>query len=461
MAADLSQRKQLALKISISGVRGVVGDALTPQLVTSFAAAFGTYAGAGPVLVGTDSRPSRDMVKHAVMAGLQSVGCTPVDVGILPVPALQLHVRRVGAFGGICLTASHNPIEWNALKFFGPDGILLRPHEAAELTDLYHQGFYPRVGGASVQQVRQDPTAISRHLEAVLKAMDVDRIRQARVRVAVDCCNGAASKATPEFLEKLGCEVTAIHTDPDAPFPHNPEPIPENMTDLGQAVRDSGADVGFIQDADADRLALADRHGIPLGEELTLALVVRHVTGRRPGPVVVNVSTSRMIDDVCRETGSPLYRTRVGEINVVEKMLEVGAQIGGEGNGGVIAPAINPCRDSFVAMGYILEAMARSRTSINDLRAAIPAYAMIKERIPTRPRDVPVALRKLQAACADAQMDYTDGVKALWPDRWLQARASNTEPIIRLIAEAPTEHEARELIQLAREAMSPTEAPTT
>jgi len=445
--------KQLALKISISGVRGVVGNALTPQLVTSFAAAFGTYAGAGPIVVGTDSRPSRDMVKHAVFAGLLSVGCAPVDVGILPVPSLQLHLRETGAFGGVCLTASHNPIEWNALKFFGADGILLRPHEAAELTDLYHQGAYPRVDGMSVEPIRTDDTAIERHRSAVLAALDTGAIRAAHIHVAVDCCNGAASHATPEFLRALGCRVTAIHTDPNRPFPHDPEPIPEHMGDLTRAVRECGADIGFIQDADADRLAIADSDGRPLGEELTLALAVRQVTSVRPGPVVVNVSTSRMIDDICAETGSTLYRTRVGEVNVVERMLEVGAEIGGEGNGGVIAPQINPCRDSFVAMGRVLEAMAVTGRSIHELRGAIPSYAMLKTRIATRPRDVPVALRRLREAFADGRLDEIDGVKILWSDRWLQARASNTEPIIRLIAEAPTERDARDMIQRAQSAL--------
>jgi len=446
-------RKQLALKISISGVRGVVGDALTPQLITSFAAAFGSYCGAGPIVVGTDTRPSREMVRQAVFAGLLSVGCTPVDLGVIPVPALQLHVIHTGAFGGVCLTASHNPIEWNALKFFGPDGILLRPHEAAELTDLYHQGVFPRVGGTAVQQPRTDTSAIERHRHAVLGALDVEAIRAARLRVAVDCCNGAASVATPAFLSALGCQATAINADPDQPFPHDPEPVPEHMGDLGQAVRESGADIGFIQDADADRLAIAGADGNPLGEEVTLALVVRHLTLAHPGPVVVNISTSMMLDDVCRETRSQLYRTRVGEINVVEKMLEIGAAIGGEGNGGVIAPGINACRDSFVGMGYVLEAMARNRASIADLRAAIPAYSIVKERIETRPRDVPQALRRFEAACAGAALDFTDGVKASWPDHWLQARASNTEPIVRVVAEAPSDSQARDLVAMARTAI--------
>jgi phosphomannomutase len=321
------------------------------------------------------------------------------------------------------------------------------------LTDLYHQGVFPRVGGSAVQQPRSDASAIARHRQTVLGALDVESIRAARLRVAVDCCNGAASNATPEFLSALGCQVTAIHADPDRPFPHDPEPIPAHMRDLARAVRETGADVGFMQDADADRLAIAGADGEPLGEEVTLALAVRHVALARPGPVVVNVSTSMMVDDVCRETHSSLFRTRVGEINVVERMLETGAGIGGEGNGGVIAPGINACRDSFVAMGYVLEAMARNRASIGDLRAAIPTYSMVKERIATRPRDVPPALRRFEAACADAALDLTDGVKASWPGRWLQARASNTEPIIRVVAEAHTDGEARELVRMARAAI--------
>lgn len=452
-------RKTLALKIGISGVRGVVGDALTPQLVTSFGAAFGTYAGAGPILVGTDTRPSRDMVKHAVVAGLLSVGCTPVDLGIVPVPVLQAHIRRTGAFGGICVTASHNPIQWNALKFFGSDGILLRPHEAAELTDLYHQSVFPRVGGALITHPRKDSSAVEMHRREVLQAVDAEAIRAAGIRVAVDCCNGAAYAATPAFLGELGCEVTAIYTDPDEPFPHDPEPIPEHMEALSKAVRGSGADIGFIQDADADRLAIADQHGTPLGEEATLAIVVRHYLRRDPGPVVVNGSTSRMLDDVCREAGCPLHRAPVGEINVVSKMAEVGARIGGEGNGGVIAPAINPCRDSFVAMAYVLEAMACGGLSIADLRGAIPRYEFVKERVEIRRRHVPAALRRLRSACVGAELDLTDGVTAIWPDRWLQARASNTEPIIRLIAEAPTSEESHSMLDHARETLI--EEPTT
>src|SRR5512139_2146607 len=214
----------LSLKISVSGVRGIVGESLTPQIVTSFAAAFGTYSGAGPIFIGTDNRPSREMVKHAAIAGLLSVGCTPVDVGIVPAPALMLHVREAGAFGGVCISASHNPIEWNALKFIGPDGIVLRANQAAELTDLYHQGVYPRVAAQEISELRRDDSTVKRHQAAILRAVDVEATRFRRFKVVVDCCNGSASAASPSFLEALGCEVTQLYTDPCGTFPHNPEP---------------------------------------------------------------------------------------------------------------------------------------------------------------------------------------------------------------------------------------------
>jgi phosphomannomutase len=447
--------KRLSLKIGVSGVRGIVGESLTPQLVTSFASAFGTYSGAGPILVGTDTRPSRVMVKHAVMSGLLSVGCTPIDAGILPIPALQHQVARAGAFGGICITASHNPIEWNALKFFGPDGILLRPNQALELTNLYHQGLYPRVASDSMAEILSDDSAIVSHREAVLAAVDVDKIRARRFRVAVDCCNGAAHRATPEFLSALGCEVFPLYTDPASPFPHPPEPLPENLGDLCALVRQSGADIGFAQDADADRLAVIDEAGIPLGEDCTVTLAIRHYLGKQSGPVVVNVSTSRMVDDVAAEAGATIYRSSVGEINVVESMLSHGARIGGEGNGGVICMDVNPCRDSYVAMALLLEALAEEGGTISEMRQRVPTYAMAKEKLECPARSINPAIRKLQSLFSDARFDLTDGLKAVWPDRWISARASNTEPIIRLTAEAPTESDARSLMHSALECLSP------
>lgn len=448
--------RRLSLKIGISGVRGVVGESLTPQLVTAFATAFGTHCGAGPVLIGTDSRPSHLMVKEAAIAGLLSVGCTPIDLGIVPAPTLQLHIRNSGAFGGVCVTASHNPIQWNALKFFGPDGIVLRPTQAAELTELYHQGEFTRVGAADIAVARTDDTAIRRHRETILKAIDADRIRARRFKIVVDCCNGAASTATPEFLRALGCEVIELNTDVEVPFPHNPEPLPEHIGDLCALVRQTGADMGFAQDADADRLAIVNEHGEAIGEDCTVALAIRHYLSRNPvGPIVVNVSTSRMVDDVAAQYGAPVHRTRVGEINVVERMLDCGAQIGGEGNGGVIVPRINPCRDSFVAMGMILEALATEGGTMSEMRNRIPSYCLLRERLDCPAREVVPSLRKLRELYRGCEMDLTDGLKVLWPDRWLLARASNTEPILRVEAEAPTESATRALLHDALDCLCP------
>jgi phosphomannomutase len=444
-----------SLKIGISGVRGIAGEGLTPQLVTSFAAAFGTYAGMGPIVLGTDTRPSREMVSEAAIAGLLSVGCTPVVLGIVPVPSLQHHVRRQRAAGGICITGSHNPAEWNALKFFGPDGIVLRPNQFAELLDLYHQGVFPRVAAHDIPEVRSAGSAVRLHRESILAAVDVEAIRARRFAVVIDCLNGAASRAAPELLEALGCEVTALFTNPAAAFPREPELTPENLSVLRREVIDRGADCGFALDADADRLAVVDEKGEPLGEDSTVALAARHVLGRRPGPVVVSVSTSRRIDDVAAERHCPVLRTKVGETHVVQKMLECGAEIGGEGNGGVIAPRINPCRDGLVAMALILEALAAAREPLGKLHARIPAYAMVKEKLPCRPRDIAPALRLVRHLHREREIDLTDGVRVLWPDRWLHVRPSNTEPVLRVIAEAREEEEARALVRGVLEYLRP------
>jgi len=448
-------RTRSLLKISISGVRGVAGEALTPQVVTSFAAAFGTYCGAAPVVVGSDTRPSREMVSEAAIAGLLSVGCIPVHLGIVPVPTLQHHVRELRAAGGICITASHNPAEWNALKFFGPDGIVLRPNQFAELLDMYHQGVFPRVAAQEIADVRTDRSAAMRHQETVLRAVDSAAIRSRGFRAVVDACNGAASKSAPEFLRALGCRVEELSTDEGDPFPREPEPTPHNLGALCRRVLETGADVGFALDADADRLAMVSEEGNPLGEECTLALAVDHVLTRRPGPVVVNVSTSRMIDDIAARHGCPVHRTKVGETNVVARLIECGGPIGGEGTGGVIVPAINPCRDAFVAMAFALEALARAGGTLSRLRAGLPSYFMVKERVQCRPRDVAPLLRHLKGIYRGRPLDLTDGVKVVWPDRWLHVRASNTEPIIRVTAEAPAVEGARVLVRSLMEYLRP------
>jgi len=447
--------RQYSLKISVSGVRGIVGESLTPQLVASYAAAFGNYCGAGPIFIGSDTRPSGEMIKQAAIAGLLSVGCTPVDVGIVPIPALMLHVREAGAFGGIGITASHNPIEWNALKFIGAGGITLRANQAAELTDLYHQGVYTRVNAHEMTEPRTDGSTLERHRNAVISVVDEASIRARHFKVAVDCCNGAGSVATPAFLRALGCEVLEMHTDPFKPFPRDPEPLPENITGLCELVTRSGADVGFAQDGDGDRLAIVNELGQPLGEDATVALAVYHWLKTHPGPVVVNSATTRMVDDIAQQYGCPVYRTPVGEVHVVERMLQCRATIGGEGNGGVILPAVNPCRDSYVAMALVLEALAAEPVRISELRSRLSHYVMLRDRLLCEPRDIAPLLKLIRGSYQGQDLDFTDGIKVLWDNKWLQVRQSQTEPILRLTAEAPTEAEARALLTEALTILSP------
>jgi phosphomannomutase len=442
------------LKIGPSGVRGVIGESLTPQLVTSFAAAFGTWCGAGPILVGTDTRSSGEMMKQAAIAGLLSVGCTPVDAGVVPVPALMLHVREAGAFGGIAVGGSHGPLEWNALRFVSAEGLALRANQAAELTDLYHQGVYPRVRAQDMSEVRADSTSCALHLAAVERTVDRERVRARRFKVAVDPGGAAATAPTLRLLEALGCDAVPVDAGAEA-IPARPEPDEATLLALGDLVRRSGADVGFAQDADADRLFVVDEHGHSLGPDATVVLVVQRWLERQAGPVVVNVSTSRMVDDVAARFGCPVHRSRVGEAHLIEAMKEHGAEVGGEGDGGAIVLPVNPCRDSFTALALVLESMAVSGRSVGALRAQVPRYSMVRERLLCPARDIAPSLRLIRSLFPGERIDVTDGVKVTWRDRWLLARRSGTDPVIRLAAEAPTEDEARSLVNRVLEALSP------
>jgi phosphomannomutase len=303
-----------SLKISVSGVRGVVGSTFTPQLITSFAAAFGSYAGCGPILVGTDTRPSRHMVTNAVFAGLLGTGAEVVDLGVCPVPSVQVKVKETKAFGGIAVTASHNPVEWNALKFIGPEGLFLNQYRAEELLDIYRQGEFRRVRDREVRQVREDTTAFDTHLSVILGHVDRELIASRGFKVAIDCVNGAGSQTTPRLLEALGCTCVAINTDVNSIFPHNPEPTAENLTDLVDLARREKVDIAFAQDADADRLALVSARDGAIGEEYTVALAAKQVLHKKAGPVVVNLSTTMLVEDIAREAGVPVYRTQTPSV---------------------------------------------------------------------------------------------------------------------------------------------------
>ncbi|MBI2266267.1 MAG: phosphoglucosamine mutase [Armatimonadetes bacterium] len=441
-------KKTLTLKISISGVRGVVGDSLTPQLASHFAQAFGTYLNGGKVLVGQDPRISGVMVKNAVFSGLLSVGCQPVDLGICPIPSFLYLTKESEGKGGIVVTASHNPDDWNGLKFISEEGLYLNPSQTEEFLDIYHQGEFSMVKADKYKAILSEEDPTMPHFHKLLAYLDVHPIREKKFKVVADCCRGAGAKLLPKFLKSLGCHVILVNEKIDSARPHHHEPTVSNITHLCHEVRAQKADIGFAQDADADRLAIVDEKGRALGEELTLALAMNHVLAGKPGPVVTNLSTTRALDDLARRYGVPIFRTKIGEIHVVQELLRQKGIIGGEGNGGVIYPEIHPCRDSFAAMGLVLEAMARCGKTVSQLRDEIPLYYMMKDKVQGSFQQAYGILRGLTKKYAGQQKISTlDGLKIEYENAWVHIRPSNTEPIIRVIAEAGSPREAQTMMR--------------
>lgn len=443
------------LMVSVSGVRGRVGEALTPEIVATFAAGFGAWAiargGSRTVVVGRDSRVSGPMFHRATLAGLQSVGCTVIDVGLAPTPTIQMAVEHHHAAGGLAITASHNPIEWNALKFIGPSGLFLDGAEGAAMRHVVESGF-ARATWDALGDVHHDPDAIARHIDRVLALpfLDVERIRKRRFRVALDCARGAGGAIMPALLERLGCEVTAINLETDGRFPRPPEPVAANLGDLERLVLRAKAEIGFATDPDVDRLALVSDAGVAIGEDWTLALAARLVLRYRPGPVVANLSTSRIVDDVAGEAGTRVIRAPVGEVNVAVRMRAEGAAIGGEGNGGVILSEVHLGRDAPIGVALVLQMLLEDNVPLSRTVAQYPRYAIVKDKLdrPNVPLDA--VYDSLRRGFPDADADTQDGLRLSWRDRWVHVRPSGTEPIVRVIAEAPTEADARDLVARSR-----------
>ncbi len=445
------------LMVSVSGVRGRIGEALTPEIIAQFAAGFGAWAkqnagrGRARVVVGRDSRVSGPMLQPVVHAALQSVGCDVIDVGMAPTPTIQLAVEHHHAAGGLAITASHNPIEWNALKFIGPSGLFLDPSESAAMRAVV-EGVIPRAKWDELGTVEVDRNAVSRHIERVLRLPLIDRqkISDRRFHVALDCVRGAGGAFMPQLLERLGCQVTAINLETDGRFPRSPEPIAENLGELEALVKRTGADIGFAVDPDVDRLALVSDEGKAIGEDYTLALAAKVVFKRRAGNVVTNLSTSRIVDDIAREQGRKVVRAPVGEVNVATRMRAEGAPVGGEGNGGVILTEVHLGRDAPVGAALILQLLVDEGKKLSEIVASYPRYSIVKDKLdrPAAPLDTVYA--SMREAFPDAETDTQDGLRLTWPDRWVHVRPSGTEPIVRVIAEAPTEAEAADLIARCR-----------
>lgn len=442
------------LKIGIGGVRGVVGETFTPDLVVAFAQAFGTYLGPGRVLVCRDTRPSGPMVAASVMAGLLATGCDVVDLGICPTPSLQLAVKWLGARGGISITAGHNPAPWNALKFVRDDGLYLTPGQVEELLDIYHQGRFEKATWDRIRTRVEAGEAIQHHLDVLSASFDLSALRDRRLTVAVDCGNGSCSLLAPRWLAALGCEVLAINDDPTSPFPHTPEPKPETMVQVRALVKAGRADIGLVHDADGERLGLVDETGRALSEEVTLALATEVALQERVGPVVTNVSTTMAVDRIAARYGATVIRTPVGQPYISEAIVEHGAVIGGEGNGSVAVPRVQASHDSAATTGLILGYLAASGRTLSSLVADLPQLTMLKEHVAIEPNVIFSALQGFRDAVqeeAGSSLELADGVKVGFDDGWVHVRASNTESMIRIIVEADTAPRAGELMDWARE----------
>jgi phosphomannomutase len=435
---------------SISGLRGVVGDGLDPVVAVEFAAAYAASCEPGSIVISHDGRVSSHVFCPAVVAGVTATGQSALLVGATATPTVGVLVRERRAAGGIQISASHNPPEYNGLKFFQPKGMVLSPGQGAAVLSRWQRREFTWSRWNALGQARTIEDPDEGHLQRVLEIVDVERIRRREYTVALDACHGAGGRLAVRLLRALGCRTVVMGGQADGFYDHPPEPTEDNLRTFAALVSTIGAAVGFAQDPDADRLAIVDEAGRYIGEELTLALAALRRLEEEPGPVVLNLSTSRVTEELARKFGCPVVRTPVGEINVVEAMLAQDAVLGGEGNGGVIDPRVGFVRDSFVGMALVLDLMARSERPLSQWVGSLPRFVMIKDKYPLPsgrgdPAQVASLWDQVAAAFPEARADRRDGLRLEWNDRWVHVRASNTEPIVRVIAEAPDAPGARSL----------------
>lgn len=439
-----------ALMVGVSGVRGIIGETLTPVVAAEFAQAFGTKLGGGRIALGRDTRPSGELFAAAAQAALTAVGCEVTQLGVVMTPTIGHAIRAGGYDGGVMITASHNPPEWNGIKFLDADGLAPSPELARDIAEIRSSGA-AKLLQQGFQPLQRNQAAGRAHADAVKAALEVELAPLRGTKVVLDAINGAGCIITPTLLNELGLEAVILNGDPTGNFAHTPEPIAENLTALCTAVREQNAAIGLAQDPDADRLALVDEHGNYIGEEYTLALAVWSVLRRRPGKVAANLSTSRMVDVLAQRYNTEVLRTAVGEANVARQMKAEGCVIGGEGNGGVIDPRITWVRDSLSSITLVLQLMAEEGKTVSELVAELPRFVMIKEKFPCPRERIAEATAKAAEAFAGEKVDRADGTRIDFADGWVHLRASNTEPIVRIIAEAEQRDTAERLITRVRE----------
>jgi len=430
----------MALMISVSGIRGIFGTDLTPQNLSKFTAAYGTWLQGGTVVVGRDSRVTGKICEDIVAATLASVGCNVIKVGIAPTPTVAMGVLKHKAAGGIIISASHNPAEWNALKLLNEKSEFLDAGQGEKVIEIAESGEFAYQSYDKIGRITQDPNLLDDHIDKILDLpyINKDEIAAKNFSVAVDAVNGAGSEAIPRLLERLGVNsVHKIHCNPNGLFPHNPEPLPEHLTEICDLVKEKKVDLGVVTDPDADRLALVDDTGKLFGEEYTLASAFDFILSKKPGSCATNLSSSRVSEDVAREHGQTCYRSAVGEINVVKVMQEQNAVIGGEGNGGVICPDLHYGRDALVGVAIVLQLLAEKNVSSSEYRATLPDYYMSKNKIQLDDlgKDADDVLEMVKEHFSSLKPNTIDGVKIDFAEGWVHLRKSNTEPIIRIYSE--------------------------
>ncbi len=453
----------MSLMVSISGIRGIVGTSLTPEVVVKYTAAFAEYCDRGTIIIGRDGRITGKTIGNIVSSTLLEMGCDVVAIGVCPTPTVQLAVQKKRAAGGISITASHNPMEWNGLKFLASTGLFLDAGENRDLWTIADRGRLSYAPWNRLGNHTPDPGFINEHIRNVLSLsyISTERVRQRRLKVVVDCVNAAGGVIVPKLLREFGCDVVEMNCDVSGIFAHVPEPLPENLSGLCDRVRQEGADLGIAVDPDVDRLVLIDEKGDPFGEEYTIASVVKFVLEKEtrrgskgeaartePPKVVVNLSTTRAVDDIARSAGAEVIRTAVGEINVAKKMREVGALVGGEGSGGVILPQSHLGRDALVGIALTLQHVAEFGGTVSELKRTLPLYSITKAKVEVQGADGEAQLKRLEGKFSSTgRITTIDGLKIDFADSWVHLRKSNTEPVIRIIAEAPAKSQADDLVK--------------
>ncbi len=430
------------LIISVSGMRGVVGENLTIDVAADYGRAFGTYLKENLseqdlfVCIGRDSRPSGEELKAAIVAGLLSTGIDVIDLGLVTTPGVGVSLRKLGCAGGVIITASHNPNPYNGIKLLLSNGMAPPPEAAEKIKAYYFKKQFNLAGQDNFGKATRDQKADDRHIEKILGIIDKELIAGKKFKVALDSVNGAGGPITKKFLAELGCEVFAVNDEPTGNFAHTPEPTADNLKSFCEFLRNNNVDVGFAQDPDADRLAVVDENGTYIGEEYSLALAAKYIFSKKTGNAATNLSTSRMIDDIAGRAGSKVFRTPVGEANVAKAMIENNCIIGGEGNGGVIDLRVGPIRDSLAAIGLVLQLMSETGKKVSELVSEIGGYYMSKDKFTADRQQGQEIFHQAKETFQDAKLDSADGCRFDFEDGWLHIRASNTEPVMRLIVEA-------------------------